>query len=76
MSDTKDGSNISGSNIYDDTFFNHLIDYWINFHHPSSRYFWWLKTYMPKLERSIWRKWVDHLLDREIVFERIRKKDT
>ena len=43
MSDIRDGSNIFSSNLYDDTLFNYLIDSWINFHHPNSRYFGGLK---------------------------------
>ena len=42
MSDIRDGSNIFSSNLYDDML-NYLIDSWINFHHPISRYFGGLK---------------------------------
>ena len=70
-----DGPFISSSELFDHTRFELLQDYWVHFHHPHLRYFWWLKNYMLKVERFIRKNWLKCLPKREIVLRKIELKD-
>ena len=71
----KDGPFISNSDVFDHMLFELLQDYWVPFHHPHRRYFWWLKNYMPKVERFIRKKWLKCFPKREIILRKIELKD-
>lgn len=73
MSGIRDWPFISNSDLYDKTLFSLLKDYWINFHHPHRCYFSSLKSYMPKVEKYIRKKWVKLLSKRKLVMRKIQE---
>lgn len=68
-------TDIKGNYIQNDTLFLHIYDYWTNFHHPSKKFFWWNETLLSKLERYIRRKWVQTLLDVDVLIDRIKENN-
>ena len=68
-------SDIFGKYVKSDTLHLHLIDYWNNCRHPHRKYFWWIKTLIPKLERQIRKKWDKCLPDIKFFFEKMKDKD-
>ena len=48
MSGMTDGPLISSLELFDHSLFELLQDYWVHFHHPHLRYFWWWKITCPK----------------------------
>ena len=48
MSGMTDGPLISSLELFDHSLFELFQDYWVHFHHPHLRYFWWWKITCPK----------------------------